>query len=390
MLAALVVAVALFFVARGREGLTAPQLPLFDFVEYWAAGQLLAEGRNPYDLAAVHEKEIAAGHKEAPIPMLNPPWTLPFVLPFGWLSVRTAHLLWLVWHLFSVVLSAELLWRYYRGDAGQRWLAPILALLFIPTVVALIVGQISPLMLLGVAAFLPLIDKRRDFAAGAATTLMAIKPHMSYLFWVALLVWAIRERRWRVLLGGAITGVVLVAIAMVFRPAILPDYAHSFTQKPPERFAPPTFGYLLRLALNSNWFAWQYVPLLPGLGWLAWYGWLRRRDWNWGLQMPMLLLVSALTAAYGAWLFDLVILLVAILDLAAHLSRTGSPKVRLASVALYLLIGGGALTMLLIPGEVEYLHYVWITPAILVSYVVLMRQLRRGGEQGAQSHDLLT
>ena len=72
------------------------RLPLFDFVEYWAAGRLNLEGHNPYDPDAVHELEKAAGRAEPGVLMWNPPWSLPFVMPFGLLEVHTAHLLWLL------------------------------------------------------------------------------------------------------------------------------------------------------------------------------------------------------------------------------------------------------------------------------------------------------
>lgn len=343
-------------------------LPLHDFVEYWAAGQLLANGENPYDLARIHELEQLAGRTEDPILMWNPPWVLPFVLPLGWLPVHAAHLLWLAVNLLALLAAAHLLWQHYGGDAERAWLGPVLGLAFVPALSALIVGQISPLVLLGAAAFLPLLRARRDFAAGAVTTLLAIKPHLAYLFWVALLVWAIAARRPRVLLGGALTGVLLTGVALAFRPTVLTDYWDTFRQTPAQ-YASPTIGYLIRVMLDSPWFGWQFVPMVPGLAWLAWHGGRSRRAWEWGEQMPVLLLVSALTAAYGAWLFDLVILLVPILALGASLSVTGSRAARVVAVGVYAAIGVGGLTLMVGPWEVQYLHYLWITPAVLVGYL---------------------
>jgi hypothetical protein len=376
LLAALVVAVAALALATSRLGLSLTALPLRDFVEYWAAGQLLAAGEDPYDPGRIEELEKAAGRSETPILMWNPPWVLPLVLPLGWLPVRAAHLAWLALQIAALLVSAGLLWRHYGGDPEKPLLAPLLALTFVPALSALIVGQIAPLLVLGGAVFLPLVRRHRDAAAGAATTLLAIKPHLAYLFWVALLVWAVAARRWRLLAGGAGTGLLLVGLAMAFRPTVLADYWQTFRQTPAE-YASPTLGFLLRLALDSPWFGWQFAPLVPGLAWLAWYGWRHRRDWDWSEQLPPLLLVSALTAAYGAWLFDLVILLVPILALAARLSRAASPALGLVAVGAYAVIGGAALALLLVPGEVQYLHYIWITPAVLVLYFVLSRVLNR-------------
>jgi hypothetical protein len=170
----------------------------------------------------------------------------------------------------------------------------------------------------------------------------------------------------------------LTGVALAFRPTVLADYWLTFRQTPAE-YASPTLGYLLRLALDSPWFGWQYAPLVPGLAWLAWHGWRHRRGWDWSEQMPPLLLVSALTAAYGAWLFDLVILLVPVLAIAARLSRPAPKALRLAAAAAYAVVGGAALFLMLVPHEVQYLHYIWITPALLAGYVVLAWRL--GGPQ---------
>src|SRR4051794_29764460 len=76
-----------------RSGL-AQTLPMHDFVEYWAAGRLLGEGKNPYDAESVHELERQAGRTDEGILMWNPPWALPLVLPLGVLPVRVAHVAW--------------------------------------------------------------------------------------------------------------------------------------------------------------------------------------------------------------------------------------------------------------------------------------------------------
>src|SRR3954449_5872055 len=66
---------------RSPRGLAA--LPLFDFVEYWAAGRLNAAGENPYDPERIHEVEHEAEEHPNTVLMWNPPWTLTLVMPFG-------------------------------------------------------------------------------------------------------------------------------------------------------------------------------------------------------------------------------------------------------------------------------------------------------------------
>ena len=178
-------------------------MPPDDFVEYWAAGRLNARGENPYDAAKLLPLEKEAGRtalsvdsagNETAVMMWNPPWTLTVVMPLGLLDARLGQLLWLVLHLGVIVFCADWAWRYYQGPASYRWLAWALALTFVPTLIVLRAGQIGPLILLGIVGFLHFERKGRLFLAGAACVLIAVKPHLVFLFWIALGLWALGGR----------------------------------------------------------------------------------------------------------------------------------------------------------------------------------------------------
>src|SRR5690242_7334356 len=67
-----------------------------DMAQYWAAARLLRE--NPYSAEGAREWEIQAGmspNRRAMV-MPNPPWALPFVLPFRFMSYRVAFAFWTV------------------------------------------------------------------------------------------------------------------------------------------------------------------------------------------------------------------------------------------------------------------------------------------------------
>lgn len=371
LLAALAAALALLVAVQRRPDAGLTRLPLRDFVEYWAAGRLLAAGENPYDVERVAELERLAGRDEDAILMWNPPWTLPLVLPLGWLPVRAAHAVWLAAMLAALVACAELLWRHYRGPADGRLLAHLLAWTFVPTSFAVLVGQISPLLLLGATGFLLLVRRGHDLAAGAACALLAVKPHLVYLFWPAVALWALQQRRPRLLLGGIFAGVLLVGVAMLFRPTVLADYWHTLTTRPPQQYRSPTLGTLLRVAVGEGSFRWQFLSMVPGVLWFAWW-WPTRRRLDWDELLPPLLLVSLLTTAYGAWLFDLVLLLVPVLGVAAALGRPAAPAARWSAVAVHVGVNGLALALWL--REVEYLAFLWLTPVLLIAYWFLNRQ----------------
>src|SRR5262249_31119857 len=150
----------------------------------------------------------------------------------------------------------------------------------------------------------------RPGLAGAAAVLLAIKPHLVFLFGFALLLWAVDRRRWRVLAGGALAGLAATALPPARHPPLLGPYWEALAHRPPAVWLSPTCGSLLRLAFGEDCFQLQFVPPLLGLLWFLVH-WRRcRRTWDWGEQAPLLLLVSFLTAPYGAWPFDLVVLLV--------------------------------------------------------------------------------
>ena len=315
MVAALLAAVGLFALQQNAGG-GLSDLPMQDYVEYWAAGRLLARGENPYDEAAIQVLEQEAGRTEEPILMWNPPWVLPLVVPLGWVEARTGHLPWLGVQLLALLASAGLLARVYRIDPDRRLVVVALLVTFAPACAALVAGQISPLMLLGVAGFLALVQRRQDFFAGVAASLIGIKPHLALLFWIALLVWTLRTRRWGVIAGGVLAGLALTGVAMAFRPGVVGEYWHALRGSPPSHYHSPTLGMLLRLLIDEDRFSLQFVPIIPGVLWLAWFGWRHRHDWDWGRHLPAVMLGSMLTAAYGAWLFDLTVLFVVVAKLA--------------------------------------------------------------------------
>lgn len=366
---------------KGSQLLADPSiLPPDDFVEYWAAGSLNARGLNPYDGELLLPLEREAGRDtDEPVMMWNPPWTLTAAMPIGVLKPRIAQLLWLAVSLALVVGCADALWRLYGGDPGRRWVAWLLALTYLPTLFVLHAGQIGPFILLGITAYLLAERAGWPWLAGAAGVLIAIKPHLVYLFWIALAVWALRRplpRRWKMIAGGILAGLVATAVPLAFNPDVLDQYRDAMTNRTPEQWKSPTLGSLLREIFGAERFDLQFVPTVLGLAWLAVFGWRERgRTWDWADRMPMLLLVSFVTASYGAWPFDLVILLPAVVHVAAGLDPVRDRQKLLAALAAYVAIDGAALAMNVLRLTSE--KFVWMAPSLLVAYVLLRPGTRR-------------
>jgi len=372
---------ALFVAALGFIGWKGSQLlsdtsifPPDDYVEYWAAGRLNAQGLNPYDGELLLPLEREAGRDtDEPVMMWNPPWTLTLAMPIGLLPARAGQMLWLAVSLVLVVASADRLWSLYGGTPERRWVSWLLALTFLPTLFVLQSGQIGPFILVGITGFLFLDRARLPWLAGACGVLMAVKPHLVYLFWIALAGWVMRRPlpdRAKVVAGGLAAGLLATLIPLACNSDVLAQYWAAMTHRTPEQWKSPTLGSLLREAFGEAEFRLQFVPTVLGLSWLAVEAWRQRAtEWRWGDRMPLLLLVSFATASYGAWPFDLVILLPAVIHVAARLSMVGDRRSVFVAAGVYLAINGGALAMNL--AHMTSDRFLWMAPSLLVAYVLV-------------------
>jgi hypothetical protein len=340
-----------------------------DFVEYWAAARLNLAGQNPYDPALMLELERSVGFAgDRALMMLNPPPVLTLVMPFGVLPYRPAAFLWFVLHVTALLWSCAILWDLAGGPRRLLWVAYLCGLVFVPTLFALFLGQISILLLLGLALFLRFVRDGRMIAAGAATTLLLVKPHVVYLVGAALLAWWFRSRDRRVLLGVAL-GSVGFLVPLAFNPAIYAQHFEFSRVESLTHFTTSTLGALLRLAAgDSSRFGLQFVPMILGLTYLATR--LRRSrfaEWDWDQEMPLLVVVSLATAAYG-WVFDQVVLLVAAIPMFAVAIRAGGVRL-VAMIGFWSVTGVIAFTQAF--RGVNSFWYFWIPFAFLAAMIVL-------------------
>ncbi len=335
-----------------------------DFLEYWSAGRLLLRGANPYDPALMLALQRDQGWTDAiPLMMYNPPWILALYLPVLRLPIGVAAAVWLALQIALTMASGLMLWRALLPTDGRILLGALLACLFEPSLSALNRGQASPWLLFGVALFLWGQGGRRDVLAGLGLALLMIKPHVTYLFWLAALWWIWRERRWAVLAGWV--GAVLAATGVVslLAPDVLLNYVRLMSA-PPLFFRAPVLGTWLRAMFGVHLSGLQYVPSLVGAcGLLIW---LRRRKgpWDWRVVAPWLLLASVPTAAYG-WGFDNVVLVPVGVVLCGQL-RHAAPRTKT-------LVWGGwaaiqALMLATLQARVEDFYSLWQPLALLGLY----------------------
>jgi hypothetical protein len=342
-----------------------PRLLADDYVEYWSAGRLNLTGGDPYAADQLLPLERAAGRMTEVLMMWNPPYTLALVMPPALAPYPLSRLIWLLLNVLSVLVAADWLWQLYGGPARRRWLAQAVAFTFFATVTVLRMGQIGPFLLLGIAGFLRFERDRRDGLAGACLALIAVKPHLLYLVWPALLVWAVRTRRWRAPAAAALALLAATAVALIANPRVIGQYLAATAADSPLVWATPNFGSLLRMAFGFEIKWLQFISLAPGVAWLALYWRRHGADWRWPSHMPLLLLVSVTTAAFG-WSFDLVVLLPAILVVTQRVLAAGFDRgARLLTLAY---LGFNAAAWALFSRASDFWQ-LWLAPALLAWYL---------------------
>jgi len=366
----LLVAVVVILVAVGHNRAISGWRRVDDFVGYWSAARLQLNGLNPYSESDLLAIQRSGGWKEAsPLISFNPPWTLAFVLPFGLFSYPVSRLIWLFLTVAAIVWSTDWAWRFYGGPPEFRKIAWLLGGFFLPGLMSLSMGQITPFVLLGVVGFLSFVGRRQWMGAGAALVLLAVKPHLFYLFWLALFFWMVARRSWSMLLGAAASLLMATSIACWFNPPVLAQYTAMIGHEaPPLLWLTPTLGTFLR-----GWFggerSWlQFLPMLLGTVWFLLHWQRNRVEWDWTREMAILLLVSMATTSY-TWMFDQVVLLPFILQALVWAFADRQRGLRVLALLGYTAANGVGAVMVIL--KVNHQFYVWMAWVWLIGYLYL-------------------
>jgi len=195
--------------------------PVNDFAGFIAAGRALAAGIDPYDPARWPDAYRSLGTQKPDTDVFGyPPWIAIAMLPFGPLPLVIGSLLWSGGGLALAMLGVAAVARRFDWGRPHPYLA--LAGLSWPTYLAFLQGQWSFLILALACALLLDLDARRDLRAGGWWAALAlIKPQLFVVGSVALAIWAIATRRFRVVLAAAGTVIAAVAIGTAVFPGWL-------------------------------------------------------------------------------------------------------------------------------------------------------------------------
>jgi hypothetical protein len=352
--AALIVAVGIGFVAFAFGGEDAARR---DYICYWAAGQELAHHGNPYDGTTILKLEQTTGYPGGrAFFMRNPPTAFAFVLPLGYIGMRTGSILWSLAIICALIISIRLLWILQGSPPDRLFMA---AYLFLPVIPCLHQGQTGIFLLLGVVLFLFFRDLA-PYLAGAALILPSLKPHLFLPFGVVLIYWIISRRAYRILAGFLSTLLLSVATAYFLDQSGWPQYASMIRTEGISNEFVPTLSLVFRHAINPNATWLQVVPAIAGCIWAAFYFFRNRRGWNWSTNGSLVLLVSVMVAPY-AWLPDECVVLPAIVAGLCAASRK--------SLVLFCVIMAIGFIELAVNLPTNSGAYIWTTSAWLLWYL---------------------
>lgn len=353
-----------------------------DFIAYWSAARLLVERRNPYDPVALRavERAIRPAREDSygtAFASWNPPWLLALLLPVALLPYGIAVPVWMTCSALLVILSTVLAWRAIARS--KDWHGIALASSFLlwsgPSLSMLVTGQVSGLILLGFVLGAWWLQRGRERLAGAALTLTTIKPHVSYLVLLLLLIWSVRQRRFRVLEGMVVTSLSLLALVTLLFPGWPGAYYRLVTTHRGLllQYTTPTVGAVARALWQTDALRLASIALLPLVPRLLRVVHVH----GWYVAINVALLLSLPLAPYG-YNSDQVVLLPVLVHIISWLwSREYGQNDGLMVIGGVVVICGASLLMLLVP-LVQYGHWFVLIPlALAVLYAIAARLRER-------------
>ena len=211
-----------------------------------------------------------------------PLYTLYFFWPLSYVPYAWAQAIWMVVLQFMLLGSTILAIRLagWGPPTWLFWFTILWGILFYNGARAIILGQFSILVTLALFLALWAVQSRRDGWAGLFLAVTTIKPQMVFLVLVFLLVWALCQRRWR-LIGSFITSTLLLVVTSML---LVPTWPLDFIRNAVAYSDYVAFGTplenLLHYILPAN-LADPLTLVLSGLFFLAllpgwWFGWQGR------------------------------------------------------------------------------------------------------------------
>ena len=337
-----------------------------DFMGYWSSTHLISRGENPYSLESMTAVQLQEAHSTLDVTIMswNPPTLFVFLLPLGLVSFATAKFVWVFINMTLVLSAGLMLTNIYMQEVSPRIrYAFLIFVIAFPAVLAgLYMGQVTFLVFWGMVACVALMKKSQWFWAGAVLILATIKPHITVLSVIYILVYMARNRQWRGWIGLALAGMTCLVILLLLRPGLIDDLQGS-TVVAGVPWATSTLGGLISYLGFSDAARYLIILFLPLPFLLAKHS----NTFSLELSVALLTLITVPTTFFG-WSYDQAILLIPIAQVFAWMSRSGYRWPVIASIVCGMLLN--YYQRLVVINET---YYVWIPLFWWVIFVVEWR-----------------
>jgi hypothetical protein len=284
--------------------------------------------------------------------------------------------LWLLTNIVLIFTGSVWVWlASTRGTDAQRlaWVAPLIAFVYSPALITLLMGQVSSLVFFGLAAFLYLEARNSRRLAGASLALPLVKPHLVYITLPIILLQATFKRQWSLLLGLATTLLGLTLLVFLLRPAFLADYARTVGGGSLLNWETPTLGGILAATWGWQGVKLMGIVLLPLAVALWWRG---RQAISTRTLVDVTLLLSVITAPFG-WGYDAVVLLIPLLQIIVWLVEGRFGRIESVGLVTALLLIN-AISFYQRSITINELYYFWLPLAIAAIYLYARQRVQEG------------
>jgi len=222
----------LFLVAVALLPLPLP--PYLDFQVIYHADLGLLRGISIYDHAG--QVNMIAGLANVPpdqvyvLPFPYPPW---YALVMLWSALLPIAVTVRIWFGLNLLILFASTWLMTDGWVPLRRLSAFFfAILFLPVLGTLWVGQYGLPVLLGTALFIYALARERVILVALAAALLTFKPHLGGLILLMGLIYLFLRRDdfgRRALIAIILVGIFLLAVGFLGSPLWPLDYFHSLT-----------------------------------------------------------------------------------------------------------------------------------------------------------------
>lgn len=341
-----------------------------DFIAYWSSGRLLLLGQDPYSPLDTMEltEEIGFGDSGLYLSYFYPPWTLPFFLPLSALAYPISRSIWFVISIVVFISCTLWIWNIYAGPIKKSWIVILCIFLISPVIFALLEGQVTPFILLGIVGFMYFEERHKWFTAGALLALTTFKINILYLFWITLIIWVIYNKRWQVIAGLVVTLAFFTLIILIIHPNSFTEFLRNSSENLPTYCTNPSLSSIL-CKLYDQRETWHILlgPIL-GVTWLIVY-WQRLKDgWDWLNTTPMLIFISLITVPY-TWMHDGLLYTIAVLQIIILFLNQGIS--RSVYILILLFIMANVMVFILANNfRDNQIIFVWLPIVYLLLYLI--------------------